>query len=395
MTREQISAAIGEIDDRHISQAAHFDPEGVYTVPKRKENMFYPNSEKIYTRRKVGKTLRAVLVAAALVLALTITALAARNYTDFFDTVFGDSIIKSDDGYVVPPMGVKGEIIYPARERVAVDTETADALIGDNVVIAEQSLNIRGVTFSVESMVMDENGIGVLTYTMENPDGFDRLVISDHGSRFRFEEPSAPGDVYGPNIWLTDKDEEKLSNMSFLDAQRFIAEENSTDTKKEIVVYFAPFQTIEGAAYLTLEFAVAKEHDPDAMLFSEVCDEESISIPLGEPVAVPVHMAGEGWEVSISPLGLVLAPPAGHDFSLGLVITEDVVIHYSDGTDYVLESEDPYTSNTILSALGSDDVIRTVFNRLIDPAAVESVTVSGYIDDGYTNKTPLDLTFTK
>ena len=106
--------------------------------------MFYPNSEKIYTRRKVGKTLRAVLVAAALVLALTITALAARNYTDFFDTVFGDSAIKSDDVYVVPPMGVKDEMVFPARERVAVDTETADALIGGNIVSTGQSVTVSG-----------------------------------------------------------------------------------------------------------------------------------------------------------------------------------------------------------------------------------------------------------
>lgn len=395
MNREQISNAIGEIDDRHISQAAHFDPGGIYAGPERKEDMFYPSSENLYARRKLRKTLRAVLIAAALLLMLAVSALAARNYTNFFDTVFGDSAIKSDDGYVVPPTGVKGEIIYPARERVAVDTQAADALIGDKVVSTGQTLTIRGVTFTVESMVMDENGIGVLTYTMESPDGFDRLVVSDHGSTFRFEEPSAPGDVYGPNIWLTGKDGEKLSDISFLDAQRFIAEGNSTDTKKEIVVYFAPFQTIEGAAYLTLEFSVAKEHAPDAMLLSEMRDEGSILIPLGEPVAVPVRMAGEGWEVGISPLGLVLAPPAGHDFSLGLVITEDVVIHYSDGTDYVLEREDPYTRNTISSALGSDDVVRTVFNRLIDPAAVESVTVNGYIDDGYTNKTPLNLTFEK
>ena len=283
-------------------------------------------------------------------------------------------------------------MVFPARERVAVDTETADALIGGNIVSTGQSVTVQGVTFTVESMVMDENGIGVLTYTMENPDGFDRLVVSDHGSTFWFEEPSAPGDVRVPKTRLTDKDG---NEVLFLSTRQFMTEGNSTDTKKEIACYFAPFDTVDGAVYLTMTFYVEKEHDPDAMLFSEVCDEESISIPLGEPVAAPLRMTSDGWELSVSSLGLVLAPPAGHDFSLGLVITEDVVIHYSDGTDYVLESEDPYTSNTILSALGSDDVVRTVFNRLIDPAAVESVTVSGYIDDGHTNKTPLDLTFTK
>ena len=54
----------------------------------------------------------------------------------------------------------------------------------------------------------------------------------------------------------------------------------------------------------------------------------------------------------------------------------------ADGTDYVVEQDEPYTSNSILGCFGENDEIYDVFNRLIDPAQVESITAVGY-GDGY------------
>ena len=72
MNRDLISKAIGDIDDRHIRSAARFDPKGLNASPERIVSM-----SEIRAYRRNTRRLAAFIVAACLLLSLSIVAYAA------------------------------------------------------------------------------------------------------------------------------------------------------------------------------------------------------------------------------------------------------------------------------------------------------------------------------
>ncbi len=327
-----------------------------------------------HMKRTGRNTLRTILIAAAVAAALTVSAYAIGEYTGFFETVFGDENIASWDAEHVILTDSEGnvwkEYDAPGQERVAVDPDQAQELVGDETVNVSQSVTVQDVTFTVEDFVMDENGMGVLTYTMEDPNGFPGMEFTDE-SGILTQEPDLVGSQRVPNLTFADEDGK---DILFLDSYDFVAA-GGTDTKKTVVRYFAPFEGLEEAANLKLTFAVVKEHDQDATLFTDVVDQGGVIFPLSQAVAATPLSGPGGWSASVSPVGLKITPPEGNpygDYSL------DVVIHMADGTDYVLKQSEPYLYNITVECRGEDGATNYTFNRLIDPAQVESVTAVGH-----------------
>ena len=368
--------------------------------------------------KKAGRSaLRGALVAAILVAALSVTVYAVGEYTGFFDTVFGDEAIRSKDPEHVELTDKEGnvviEYVVPGQERAPVDPEAAEELVGGETASVGQSVTVQGVTFTVENIVMDANGMGVLTYTMEDPNGFPGTEFTEEGGML-YQDTNAVGSLRDATLYFADENGEKIH---FVDSRDFVAA-GGTDTQKTVVKYFAPFEGLEQAENLTLTFHVVKEHDPDAMLAADVVAEGGVIFPLSRAVPVTPLTGPDGWSASVSPVGLQIVPPEGNPYRQNYDFS-DVVIHMTDGSEYVLNQSGSYMYNITVGCYGEGFVMNDTFNRIIDPEQVESITAvgdgSGYQDengepvpygeawidgntlqDGLTPmRVDLDLTFTK
>ena len=142
MNRELLSQALSGIDERHIASAARFDPKGIYASPERQEDMF----EKVYARRKTRQII-ALAAAAAIILALGITAYAAG----WIPSIFGDAAKKYDNMEEMERV----ERMKAAAEAVAEDTptpETAEipAMDGSSLTLLESYYDGSGLLLGVD-----------------------------------------------------------------------------------------------------------------------------------------------------------------------------------------------------------------------------------------------------
>ena len=383
--------------------------EEVFKMAARQENGY-----KKHTGRSVMRT---ALVAAAAAAALTVTAYAVGAYTGFFETVFGNEDIAGWNAEHVTLTDENGnvweEYDVPGQERVPVDAEAAEALVGDKTASVGQSVKVEDVTFTVENIDMDANGMGALTYTMEDPNGFPGVEFTETGGMLT-QDPRAVGTLRGATLCFVDASGKEIS---FLDEDSIVAA-GGTDTRKTVAMYFAPFEGLAEAESLKLTFHVVKEHDPDATLAADVVAEGGVIFPLSQAVAATPLTGANGWSASISPVGLQIVPPEGNPYRQNYYFN-DVVIHMTDGSEYVLKQSESYMYNITVGCYGEGFVMNDTFNRIIDPAEVESVTAvgdgSGYQDengqpvpygeawidgdtlqDGLSEfRVDLDLTFTK
>lgn len=339
-----------------------------------------------YARHTGRRALRTAIIAAALALALAGTAWAVGEYTGFFQTVFGNESIGSrdpenktltdEDGNVVI------EYVVPGQERAPVDPDQAQELVGDATANVGASVTIEGVTFTVEDFVMDCNGMGVLTYTMEDPEGFPGVEFD--GSSM-LSDPLAGGTLMTPVLTVHDGGGKKLA---WLDSTQYVAA-GGTDTKKTVVLYFAAFDSLDGAEQLKLTFSVATGYD--AAKGELDTKEGGILFPMAGAVDAETLTGPEGWSAGLSPVGLKLMSPegkrSGYDYYF-----KDVALRMADGTEYVLEQEESYMYNITVGAVCDDGGTAMVFDRLVDPAQVQSVTAVAR--DARTD-TDFTLTFTK
>ena len=364
--------------------------------------------------RKTGRRAISALIAAACVLILSVTAYAVGAHTGFFESVFGTSGANSYEAYEQIADDTKpnsGMITVPAYERVEVDEDTAEALVGQQIQEVNESFTLLGTTVTAESLLMDENGIGVLAFTISNPDGFPNLEkISDaHSSEVwniitMDEEDGWVGS--SPLISANDGTNFIAAPYMYLDSAR------STDTVKYVTAYFyLPTITAETdlvtVGWNWYEYNGEYEYG----LFGDALpavDEhkEHITLPLGNFVPAQTFRAENGITATVSPLGVVL----GGSFD-GL---KELVLDYADGTSYTVIGED-VRNVQFANLIGPDafgiygenrtdltyaDMGKTTyaFNRLVEPENVVAVRTSGGYSysnaNGFPEEHP-DMTFTK
>ncbi len=63
----------------------------------------------------------------------------------------------------------------PGQHFETADTDTAEAALGDYVTEVGQSVTAGDYTLTVENCLIDENGVGAITYTMACPDGLPQI----------------------------------------------------------------------------------------------------------------------------------------------------------------------------------------------------------------------------
>ena len=342
-------------------------------------------------RRTGRKAMRTALIAAAVAAALSVAAYAAGEFTGFFETVFGDEAIAGWDTehkvYTDADGNVWAEYDLPGQERTPADPEAAQALVGDETASVGQTVTVGDVTYTVKDFVMDEHGMGALTYVMDDPNGFPGMNFDGGAMEY---DPYTPGSQMPPLLESCDGDGNvgrALSCVEYVSA-------DGTDTRRTVAVYFAPLESMDGMEQLRLSFGVVTGYDPDT---GEVAQKRGgVLFPLSAAVPATALSGPDGWSASVSPLGLQIAPPAENPYGQNYYFN-DLVIHMADGTQYVLKQEEPNMYNCTAGCYEGE---RTdlVFDRLIDPEQVTAVTALGKGSgqrDGQPVHDALDLTFTR
>ncbi len=315
---------------------------------------------------------RAVVIGVTLSAALVGGGAYAAVQSDFFQSAFGDKGQKDVAARDVPVEGKDSTFRLAEMTRVQTDPANAERILGDYVGTVGQSVSINGYTLTVDEIVVDENGIGVATYTLSNPDGVGE--VDGYYGHFGFM-PDAP--IRGVHIeGATQRDigNGMTGGISF--DQRSVKDEVlSTGTELHAVQYFC---------------SLFGEHDENGYMWRlSVWDEESgrlagPTITYAPETAIPAtaFVAETGETVSMSPLGMV-APES--------IVTSDpgscrrCVVTFSDGTEYVVKDDRYYefddkknapelVDNTIFTLDSGSNGTFFVFNRLVDVEAVASVT---------------------
>lgn len=317
----------------------------------------------------------AAIMAAALALALGITAFAVAYHGDFFNNVFGKGIDGQETHTVVLNDGSDGELPlsehFPTVERVEVDADKAEELVGSYVTSVAQSITLGNYTFTVEDVLLDENGIGALTVRVENPDG--------HGLKQSGSPDGSP--PFGSAIRLESED------YGLLDSQNYLVTDSLTETEATYVYYVTPTEPLpkDEALALVLTFILYDNTEPDA-----VFPEASITIPSTDKVATRSFTA-EDAHADLSPVGMTLYYDIGTT-QVTETIESSIVIRYSDDSEYIVLGED--LINESLSCKNLDENIQWIaFNRLADVDNITEIQIAGhwYEDDGSSHSFDLIL----
>lgn len=280
--------------------------------------------------------------------------------------VYGDGSISTEVPEITDKYGNVVEDV-PTMERVAVDEETAAELIGDYTADVDATVAVGDYTYTFENFLLDENGMGMLTYTISNPNGVTGWYDAGYGE-ITFGEDSEI-------VALAATMGEDWSD-GFFDTRDYLL--SGTDTELRIVTYMGAFREYEPGQPLYLR--LNGRHDTEETLVRVT--------PLSYAPTVSLTDR-EGHDVSLSSVGLSIGWRSDHE-----LVTDEVVIHYAGGTAYVVKS-DAYKNNVVACWQTGEHIYENccfVFNRLVDVSAVASVTVSGHAsNDGETFE---DVSFT-
>lgn len=315
----------------------------------------------ISTEEKQVKKVSFTFVLIAAVVLLGMAALAERIlFPDFFDKAFGRGV-SGQEPYTVEYGAGEGGLAktehYPLIERVDVDAETAQALLGGYIFSEGGAVSVDGYTFTLENAVIDQNGAGVLLVKIENPNG--------HGLRRSWNEYS--DDVVPAHVQVS----RKSGDYPYMDDQAHVALDSFTDTEMEYVIYTAPLEVLPEDETLSLECSVIRRAGEEYEVSSEM-------IPVAVSARVPAQeYKADGVRVSLSPLGMMIR----YDFVPEREkILERLAVRFDDGSEYTVIGDDVVNTAVHSVEYGSWNEWIT-FNRLVDPARVTGIALEAQAQD--------------
>ena len=116
----------------------------------------------------------------------------------------------------------------------------------------------------------------------------------------------------------------------------------------------------------------------------------TVDVPLVNLVPAKTFTSEDNSTAQISPLGITLSSPILKEHRGYSLQDCEFVIHFNDGSEYVVQSDQQIIDNTTVGLIADGDVAEKYgFSRLVDPNTITQVTLSGSYDDG----TTIDLTF--
>lgn len=377
MNKDQFDISIEEFDA----------PGETHEFSERYKKTRERNKQKYLYSRPQWQRITSIAAAAALFIATPFVVNAATD-GELFERIWG--ILGKKDVEAHQELVYEAEkdssyyIAYPARDYAELDPETAKALIGDCVQELSLSQEVDGTTITLLSAVRDNNS-AVVALTLEKEGGVDILDYSQLDNEAK-------------GAWFSEKST-FLFNIGY-GGNLYVDLDKSTDDKLYCYDY-VPLNTFgTGSLRMEIEQYPCTLGERDALLAEEYGSEQAqavengkktteLRIPCEKRLGSTAFTNAGGGQIEMSPISMNI------DMNTGLGLTPGqaydpysaykIVITYRDGSTYtVLEHEypdvyacDEYIDNTSYSCGSLDNEFLLIFNRLVDPEDVVSITVNG------------------
>ena len=356
--------------------ALHASPDTILEVKRTMQN------EK-KTRRILGRG-AVIAIAAALTLSVAVAAgvvliradvSPAEKVDDTTHHAFTDDI-NSPTPVVI---GNSGEVITVAdMERIPGDPATTERLVGQYLSKLDAEMTVEGNTYKMGTFLVDDTGTGILTFSVENPNGFE---YGDMGYGETWIE-SVRANVYYGRSEPTRGDRDGAMSA---DTKLYVDESASTDTCLQVIAYFISGKGFSYAKDSTFYFSVS----------DGAYQYHSIAIQTKTRVPVKTFTADNGEIVLLSPLGMTAVDTIGHEVEW---LIRENIIQFKDGSTFVVKSREQNLRNWVVSYgtgnpesgynmameielgatdIGSEEYNSYQFNRLVDVDEVTSITLDG------------------
>ena len=356
--------------------ALHASPDTILEVKRTMQN------EK-KTRRILGRG-AVIAIAAALTLSVAVAAgvvliradvSPAEKVDDTTHHAFTDDI-NSPTPVVI---GNSGEVITVAdMERIPGDPATTERLVGQYLSKLDAEMTVEGNTYKMGTFLVDDTGTGILTFSVENPNGFE---YGDMGYGETFIE-NVRANVYYGRSEPTRGDRDGAMSA---DTKLYVDESASTDTCLQVIAYFISGKGFSYAKDSTFYFSVS----------DGAYQYHSIAIQTQTRVPVKTFTADNGEIVLLSPLGMTAIDTIGHEVEW---LIRENIIQFKDGSTFVVKSREQNLRNWVVSYgtgnpesgynmameielgatdIGAEEYNSYQFNRLVDVDEVTSITLDG------------------
>ena len=345
--------------------------------------------------RRSRRPLRTALVAAAAIAALSISAAAAYSIvrgevpTDIgaaLEGFFGDESRSSVENN--PVYDEYGHLILnlPNKEQVPVDEEQAEALVGSYLPDSGYVWQVGEYTVTVENYLLDENaGTAKIYYTLERPGGVEGIFVNPEDGSIGWD-----GSGISPLLFsaLVDGEWRHMAGGTGIYADQ----SRSTEDKLCVIEALALPESWSASDGLHVEF-----HD------LRLKDESGRGLYVG--LVATMELPGLESLPAVTVTDQETGDPVAVFSAIGMKVwgeldtIDDIVLTYSDGSEYVVEDKAAYIQNydyAVWNASQRNKVFdeelgafvwdrpelekRTLhlcFNRLVDPQLVTAVTIDG------------------
>lgn len=291
---------------------------------------------------------RAAMLAAALVAALSVTAVAASHVID--EATNGQSTIAAlfgnggeyAEGPAIVEYDESGRLAtnLPAWSKEAVDAAVADELVAPHLYsLEENTFVVGGFTYTVDAVLYDSSTNATMIYwSVENPNGLGDYGVGPNGEVFLLETSAMR--------WV-------VGGKSYVDTA------NSSDNLLRVCSYDVELRE-------DIEIQLGACLDPENGKHAKSYDVQKVLIPRHDLGGMPNLTLEDG--TTISPVAIRLE-------GVGETNLDSLVISYDDGSEYVVLSSNPSVDNTAYGIVDDQGRMTYVFNRIVDINAIEAVHV--------------------
>lgn len=353
MTREDLFAAIGQVEEYRLARCENTAPSGIVRL----EGDEVKNKT---GKRPLGRTLRNVLVAAAVLALLAVSVVASWDAEDAFDqyqlyedpqsvleAAFGENGTAYYEGSVTTQPNEIHPTYEDSFERIPVDPDLAKKYLEPYLYAVNESWELKTVSkldgfenitrLTVEANLFDAGtGCGVLYYVLEDNVGIDYQVCYD-------------GSITGGDVRISPHGKEYLDTAK------------TTQNKLCVAVRYIALRNQDHAEVMCV-------------------GGEGISVPLVKRELQ--HITIGNGKVTISPIGMRVEDSTAVGCE-NMDCIDEVIICFADGTEYTLfgalEGKD-YGMNNLAYALGPGENNKKVvyaFNRVVDVEQITAVVING------------------
>ena len=325
-----------------------------------------------------------VAVCAAVLLATGGVAYAVVT-SGFFQRAFGDHGLgeRSEWGFTTS----NGEAYEFTREF----SDVASEGVVEDLEAAVEELGLKamgnGYTLTIEDMVVDENGCGAATFTLENPDG---LGLDAKNGVGMWDQTGA--------LWLTGSEGLDMLGMEFADGEPgfpnvyCVYERDSlTETSVRATMYFDSFTGLDSVltgARWSLNWHVGeggdayKRHEAVTDWFTPT------------KVVGARGFSCDGMSASLAPMSVVYELSDELADQCYMFSASHVSIRMKDGTELVVSDEGAGVVNTYTDTGRDRYSISHTLTQLVDVAQVESIAMVVELDDGRGGEEVREFTLT-